>query len=191
MIMAESNLELSALRQAVERRYALRLATSADFAALSEDMQAKLGKNVSPSTLKRLWGYVSMDVKPRRWTLDVMAQYAGFEDYRAFLGDLRRGGESPSDFFNVDHIDSSKLKAGTILTIGWRPDRELLLEYLGNAHYRVMESRNSLLQAGDEFEAVTIMKGFPIYLAGVWRDGVLTDPYVAGRDGGIILLKIQ
>jgi hypothetical protein len=189
--MTETNLEISALKQAVERCYALRLCTSADFVALSEDMQARLGKTVSPSTLKRLWGYVSMEVKPRKWTLDVLAQYAGFADYRAFLGDLKAGKQPSSSYFNVDHIDSSKLKEGARITLGWKPDRELALEYQGNMRYKVLESRNSLLQAGDEFEAVTIMKGFPLYLAGVWRDDAWTDPYVAGRDGGIIFLKKQ
>ena len=189
--MPDSYLELNALKQAVESKYALRLSTSADFVALSEDMQAMLGKTVSPSTLKRLWGYVSMEVKPRKWTLDVLAQYSGFANYRAFLSDFKAGRQPSSSYFNVDHIDSSKLKKGARISLGWKPDRELGLEYLGDMRYRVLESRNSLLREGDEFEAVTIMKGFPLYLAGVWRDGAWTDPYVAGRDGGIIFLKKQ
>ena len=187
--MGESSYEFAALRQAVERCYALRLSTSADFASLSDDILVKLGVTISPSTLKRLWGYVNMNVKPRKWTLDVLSRYAGFEDWRSFLGSVHSSSSPPSSYFNVEMVDSSKLEKGSMVSIGWLPDRELELEFLGGTRFKVIASRNSLLREGDEFDALTIMKGFPLFLGGVWRDGAWTDPYVAGRDGGIMFLK--
>ena len=70
-------LELTFLRQVVERKFGSQPASTAAFVRLSGEM----GDAVSPSTLKRLWGYVGMQVSPRKATLDAMAEYVGFRDF--------------------------------------------------------------------------------------------------------------
>lgn len=184
--MKEEHLELSFLKQAVERKYNARLATSADFSHLSEEMDER----VSPSTLKRLWGYVGMSVAPRTSTLDSLARYAGFRDFRAFREDLKTSGITSSAFFNTSRLDTSTLQEGDVFSIGWRPDRVVTLRYLGDKRFRVIASEKAKLQVGDEFEATTIVKGFPLVLPEILRNGKKTPSYIAGRDGGIVLIKM-
>ncbi|MBQ5944545.1 MAG: hypothetical protein IJL61_07525 [Bacteroidales bacterium] len=183
--MKTEQLELIFLRQAVEQKAAMRLATSADFAHLSEEMDER----VSASTLKRIWGYVGMIVEPRRSTLDALARYAGFRDYRAFHEDLLSSKMASSGYFNADRLDSSSLQEGDIVSIGWRPDRVVTLKYLGDRRFVVVSSSNSKLMEGDEFEARSIVKGFPLVLPEVVRNGEKTSSFIAGRDGGIVFIK--
>lgn len=179
------DLQLTFLRRAVERKFDKRLSTTADFTALSEEMDER----VSPSTIKRLWGYVGMHVTPRMYTLDVLAKYAGFDSYKDFCDSLRSTDLRSSEFFQTDRIDSAQLSAGDKVSIGWQPDRFVTMEYIGDNHFKILEADNSKLQPGDIFEAITIMKGIPLYISGIERDGKRSDPYVAGRDGGIVFVK--
>lgn len=57
-----------------------------DFENLSEKIFQETGQVLSISTLKRIWGKVKYDGRPNIATLDVLAQFAGFENWRAFDG---------------------------------------------------------------------------------------------------------
>lgn len=62
------------LRDDVSRKYGKRLTTATDFINLSQAIQNSKAGYVSPSTLKRFWGYVSDSYSGRRQTtLDVLA----------------------------------------------------------------------------------------------------------------------
>ena len=177
--------ELSFLRYAVERKFAGRLSSTADFVRLSEDMDDRL----SPSTLKRIWGYVGMQVVPRISTLDSLSRYAGFRDWRAFNEHLKETEMVSSGYFHSDRLDTAMLQEGDSFSIGWRPDRIVSLLYLGESRFRVTASVHSKLQVGDEFVATSIVKGFPLILPWILRGEETLDPYIAGRDGGIVFIK--
>ncbi len=55
-----------------------------DFELLSEDIFRRTGKQLSVSTLKRLWNRTSTRNRASVSTLNILAEYAGFEDWRKF-----------------------------------------------------------------------------------------------------------
>lgn len=55
-----------------------------DFIELSEQIFAKTRVNLSPSTLKRVWGRVRYSGKPSTTTLDTLAKFSGYENWRDF-----------------------------------------------------------------------------------------------------------
>jgi hypothetical protein len=57
--------------------------TNEDFDNLSERIFEKTSVRLSVSTLKRLWGKVKYDHSPTTATLNALARYAGFENWRA------------------------------------------------------------------------------------------------------------
>ena len=57
--------ELMYLLRRVEEKYGRSINTSTDFEALSVTIEREIGEFVSSSTLKRLWGYVSLHPAPR------------------------------------------------------------------------------------------------------------------------------
>jgi len=56
-----------------------------DFRILSESIQEDTGTLLSISTLKRLCGKISYTSQPNSTTLDALAKYVGFDDWRAFM----------------------------------------------------------------------------------------------------------
>ncbi len=63
-----------------------------DFERLSEEILQSTGAHLSMATLKRLWGRIKYDSTPTVTTLDVLARYLDFEDWRSFVryGDKKR-----------------------------------------------------------------------------------------------------
>ena len=62
--------EIEELKRLVEEHYGKRLTTTTDFEEFSVILRLRHDISVSPSTLKRLYGYVSDSHKPRMLTLD-------------------------------------------------------------------------------------------------------------------------
>ncbi len=58
--------------------------TSADFEALSELILAETGVSLSSSTLKRLWGRVRYTSAPQVATLNALARFVGYVNFRNF-----------------------------------------------------------------------------------------------------------
>ncbi|MDH4058074.1 MAG: hypothetical protein OEU76_04890 [Cyclobacteriaceae bacterium] len=55
-----------------------------DFESLSKKIHDATGVTLSVATLKRLWGKVRYDSKPTVTTLNALAQFLGFENWRSF-----------------------------------------------------------------------------------------------------------
>lgn len=181
--------EILALMAAVEKQFERRPETSTQFIALMYSIESVTGCHLSASTLKRIWGYVHSSPAPRISTLDILAQYVGLPSFKAFCDDIRAGKEDTSAFFKTAFIAPEELAEGSLVEIGWAPDRLIQIEYLGENLFRVVSSKNSKLQVGDEFEATSLMTGYPLCLSGVLRGGKWTTPFVAGKNGGLTIVR--
>ena len=58
--------------------------TNKDFETLSEQIFSNTGKQLSVSTLKRIWGKVKRTAQPSISSLDILAEFAGFANWRTF-----------------------------------------------------------------------------------------------------------
>ncbi len=70
-----------AIEHAVDRK----IKTPRDFDFLSEAIFKKLHQTVSPSTLKRVWGYLPSYSTTRISTLDILAQFIDYKDWNDFF----------------------------------------------------------------------------------------------------------
>ena len=183
--------ELAYLLDEVEQKYGRRIATTTDFEALSDAIESQIGELLSSSTLKRLWGYVSLSPTPRIATLDILSRYVGHVDFKKFCESLKESKAFVSTFFSAKFQTVSELAPGVVVTIGWAPNRLVKLNYLGEFHFEVIESQNSQLLAGDRFELSEIIVGYPLYISRIFRNGTYTPSYVAGKQGGINLMKVE
>ncbi|MGN1215041.1 MAG: hypothetical protein ACI4TJ_02225, partial [Candidatus Cryptobacteroides sp.] len=155
-----------------------------------EGIEKETGELLSPSTLKRLYGYVSLSTVPRKSTLDILARYLGKKNYCSFCTELHNDPALDSTFFSAKTVNSSSLDKGDLLRIGWAPDRVVTLEYLGNDCFEVASSLNASLRAGDRFEQVSFMLGYPLYLTRIFREGEYTPAYVAGKKDGLNQIEV-
>ena len=181
--------EINYLMSLVERKFRKGIKTSTDFRSLSQEIEEATNERISTSTLKRLWGYVNMAPTPRPATLDILAKYIGHKDYKTFRDDLKSSKAIQSMFFTADFISAGDLKPDSRVEIGWGPDRIVTLRHLGDGVFEVESSLNSKLEAGDRFEAAAFIKGSPLYISRILRNGEYTHPYIAGRQGGLNQLK--
>ena len=78
---------------------------------------------------------------------------------------------------------------GSVVEIGWSPNRYLRLSYKGDAWFEVLEAKQSKLKEGDCFEATSFLMGQPLSLPYILRDGIRTLPFIAGRNGGLTLVN--
>jgi len=183
--------EIEELKSLVEQKFEKILSTTTDFEEFSYYLEKEVGTRVSASTLKRLYGYVSDEHKPRMVTLDALAKYIGHKNYMAFCQWLKTSTKYNSSFFKANQLVSSDLAEGAQIAIGWSPNRVLQLRYLGNSTYEIEASENSKLKQGDRFVTGCFIKEQPLFLPYIERGGERTASFVAGRNGGLTVISIN
>ena len=185
-----TNPEIEELKSLVEQKGKL-LATTTDFEVFTLQLEKATGKSVSASTLKRLYGYVGDSHKPRITTPDVLAEYLGNKNYIEYVKWLKTSVKYNSSYFKSPQLVSNELQEGAKICIGWSPNRLLKLRYLGGSVYEIEDAENSKLIAGDRFTTGCFIKEQPLYLPYIERNGERTSPFVAGRNGGLTIIKVE
>lgn len=183
--------EIEELKLLVENKYSKVPTTSTDFEELSISIKRTINADISASTMKRLWGYVGDSHKARTSTLDVLARYIGHTNFSKFVNWLKSSTRYNSSFFNANQLISSELTEGDTVHIGWSPNRLIKLLYLGASRYKILTAENSKLRKGDIFVTGCFITGQPLYLPFIERNGTRTSPFVAGRNGGLTIIKVN
>lgn len=78
------------LREKVEQKAGRKMMTPKDFDFLSESIFEEIHTRISPSTLKRIWGYLQNDNTPRSTSLNILANYVGYDDWDNFLASAEK-----------------------------------------------------------------------------------------------------
>lgn len=84
---------ITQLRRKVEETFGQEIKTPKDFENLSLAVSDCTKDYISATTFKRMWGYLTEPVTPRKATLDVLAKYVGYKDWAAFT---QEGPDTPS-----------------------------------------------------------------------------------------------
>lgn len=174
------------LRQTVERTAGFKMVTAGNFEELSNLIWEKTRERLSPTTLKRFWGYLkneSVDTRPH--TLDVLAKYVGYRNFDVFCNNRNNYENIQSRIIDSDSIDVKNLIRGESLHITWIPDRSIVIKYLGNSQFEVIESVNSKLSIGDTFTCNLFIQNEPLYLSNLIHEGSTPLTYVAGEKEGV------
>ena len=157
--------------------------------ALAEAIREETGQPIALSTLKRMMGFVSQECTPRLSTMDILAKYIGYPNYKLLAKEINDDTEI-SDFAWVDELESKSLKEGTQLQITYDPGRVLVLTYLGSDTFIVNESYKSKLQQGDKVTISHFTKGFELLVSDVVRNGESLGPYQAAKTGGLTSIEV-
>ena len=165
-----------------------------DFKDLQRSIIVKVqNSSITDKTLKRFFGYDRTDDNSlvRLYTLDVLSQYVGFENWNAFFEHFRlQSGEGSGDFVG-EEISSNDLNIGEMLRIEWNPNRKSLLKYLGYLRFEIIETENSKWQVGDTFSCKHFILGKPLYVDNLTdKNGTLKSKmFVVGGKGGLTVVK--
>ena len=72
------------LKKECEKVLGKAVVSPTNFDELNLNIKKSTGRNVSVSTLKRLWGYVHYPHRPSREILSILSVYAGYRDWHDF-----------------------------------------------------------------------------------------------------------
>ena len=73
--------EITELKSRVETQLKRKVKTPNDFIFLGGVIWERTHETISPTTLKRLWGYIDGADKARNSTLRILSRFLGFDDW--------------------------------------------------------------------------------------------------------------
>ena len=180
--MKKTSPEIHELKKQVEDRLRRKMKTPSDFIFLSGVVWERTHETISPTTLKRLWGYIDGADQTRNSTLDILSRLLGFQDWDDFLNHIDRS--SDSDPVIAPHLGADELNVGDRVSVAWKPDRRCLFRYLGDARFIVEKAENSKLKEGNTFSASLFILHEPLYLNNLVQGNNPPVAFVLGsRDG--------
>lgn len=176
-----------ALKVAVEKAVGRKMCTPRDFEFLAIRIFDSTHSYMSPTTLKRFWGYLnnSKSYKPRKSTLDLLSIYVGYKDYESYCSQSSANDDEGSDYVKAPNLYTTSIRIGDSVKLMWSPNRCVRIKFMGDDMFEVIESVNSKLQVADRFCCSCFIDNEPLYLTRLVRDGVVLGAYVCGQNGGI------
>lgn len=154
-----------------------------DFMFLYEQLKEFTGETISVSTLKRIWGYTHTNNNFSLHSLDLLSRMVGYNNWERFIKD--KADIPTSQFFVNKKLRSYSLEEGEKILLTWQPNRVVLIEYQGCNKFKVLESQNSKLQAGDFFHCDQFMECEPLIMTHLIRKGMIPCDYICGKQGGV------
>lgn len=182
------------LLKEIENSLGKKLTSPADFESLSDSILNRNHAYVSRTTLMRLWGYISENVRPSRTTLDILSRFVGYSGWEEFVA--KHDGspancEPPSSPVLGRRLSvSDDLLVGDVVRLLWQPERVCDVVYLGDLKFRVVASVNTRLREGDTFQANMIVEGEPLYLDNLRQADRPPIAYVCGKISGVMFERV-
>ena len=185
--MQKTSPEISELKKRIENQLKRKVKTPNDFIFLSGAVWERTHQTMSPTTLKRLWGYIDGADETRNSTLEILSQFLGFDNWDDFLKSI--AAESGSDPVVSPHINAEELNVGDCVFVSWKPNRRCTFRYLGDMKFIVEEAENSKLKVGNTFLASLFILGEPLYLSDLVQGNNPPVAFVVGNKDGLCELN--
>ena len=176
---------IKALQKEVEKVCQRPMQSPRDFDWLSSLLEL-MGERLSPTTLKRCWGYLKEEVASRPHTLDVLSHFLGYYNFDHFVSscDIDDGPSSdPVLGKSINPLSDLGMNERVMLT--WQPGRVCVIRHLGNGMFVVEKAERTRLQPGNTFYCGLIIEGEQLYLNNLVQEGQQPRTYCCGMRNGI------
>lgn len=174
--VAIDSIEVQQIKHAVSARFGKEPQVPSDFFELSVAISNTTGQTLNADTLSRIWGYKASYPTVRKTTLDILRAYAN-----ACV---------ESDFVHREVIHADDLAIGTLVELGWLPDRICTIEYVGTYQWKVISVSNSKLHVGDTFACRSIATHEPLLIDHLCTQEGTFDAYQIGGKNGLTMVRI-
>lgn len=173
------------LRKEIERFLSHSFVSPADFVILSDILSKRGLGYISPTTLKRVWGYINDKGKsytPSPFTIRTLCNLIGVKD----IDDLCKNSTSSESMeYTGESIDSFSLPSGVEVTLLWNPNRLCRLRHIAGIRFEVTVNEHSRLRVGDIVECGRFTQFAPIFMR-IFRGEQPPVTYVAGSANGVV-----
>jgi hypothetical protein len=154
------------LKNRIELKFGRSIKYPKDCTALAFEINKSCQEKISHTTLLRFFNLINESCNPRLHTLDVIAQYAGFECWRDVISEDYLFRYKPKN----KRVKISEIKTDSIVNI-YFGDSRLSINYNGENQFEVLESLNSSLLKNDVVKILRLEYGFPFVCEEVHRNG--------------------
>lgn len=187
--------QIARLKNTIEKVVGRKIEHPKDFDFLSKQIEGYVGEHISVSTLKRVWGYVASGSEISGYTLNVLSRMVGYADWEDFCkvqnDEDEEGIGDSSHKIICRKLFTSALNRGDKISIVWKPERKIVIQFEGQDQFIVKESIKSKLKEGDIFHCLQFIDQQPLFLSGLYRKGMPPCDYICGRQGGIVWSIIE
>ncbi len=146
------------LRRLISERWGHSVASPADCELLSTEILHATKEYVSVNTLKRLLGFIAYGNTHRLSTLNIIAQYLGYEKWNDLVASMCNNSDFGKSLSAVSAID---IPEGGEVEITYAPDRQIILCHQQGNLFEVKNSGKGKLQVGDRIEVSQFVLGYP------------------------------
>ena len=173
------------LRKEIERFLSQSFVSPSDFVVLSDTLSKRGLGYVSPTTLKRVWGYINDKgnlYTPSPFTIRVLCNLIGFKD----IDDFCNNSESTESMeYTGQSIESYSLPSDVEVTLLWNPNRLCRLRHIAGSRFEITVNEHSRLRVGDIVECRNFTQFAPVYMR-IYRGNQPPFTYVAGYANGVV-----
>ena len=173
------------LRKEIERFLSQSFVSPSDFVVLSDTLSKRGLGYVSPTTLKRVWGYINDKgnlYTPSPFTIRVLCNLIGFKD----IDDFCNNSESTESMeYTGQSIESYSLPSDVEVTLLWNPNRLCRLRHIAGSRFEITVNEHSRLRVGDIVECRNFTQFAPVYMR-IYRGNQPPFTYVAGSANGVV-----
>ena len=168
----------------------LGMTRSSDFVSLAQAIYDKTKENLGVNTLKRLFGFKTQKVAPRVSTLDIIARFLGFSDYKSLLTEI--GEEADISMFSpIEGIEIETLNVGSKVRIAYEPRREFYLTYMGESRFHVDDVEGSRNILKDDIMVIhQLALGHRLIATHVYRSGQDLGAYESAKSEGLQSIEL-
>lgn len=175
--------------RALSERINQNIHTPAGAEALAIDIESETGIHLGVNTIKRFLGIIESPWPPRKRTLDVIAQYLGYPDYKT----MNNGKVYFSSRYSPRGdilIDMERFYLGMTIEINWTPNSRIVLFHISKGKFEVKQSKNCLLEKGDILHLTQLARGYRFIADKVFRNQNFMGTYIASEDTKITEISI-
>jgi hypothetical protein len=162
-MFTEAQLQFQQLLQQVQTRLGFPVQTARDCEVLAEQIVHSTGLQVSRDTLRRVFGLIAYQSKPSKFTLDALAQYAGYPGgWAEFVASLKPSVPTKEGLYLTLESGQEAYNLTTAISIGLRQMPE---NQRAKVYQQLAESSNLLeyMCGMDNLTDKAFLDALPVY----------------------------
>ena len=174
------------IRQKIEEKFGHQLRYSKQCDALAAHITEVSKLTISPSTLRRLLGFVKNKAQPRDYSLDILAAYVGHKSWAHLLATLDGNREQPEKM--IEKLSATQVKRGQTIQIAYEPGKLVEIEKAG-VGFTVLSTNDKKIQLNDEVNFRIIELHYPLTFSSVMRSGKSIGRVQVATVSGVTAIK--
>lgn len=174
----------------IEQRTGRQFTVLRDFDWLANEIQQTTHTYISPTTLRRFWGYQER-ASLRTASLNIIANFIGYAKWADFAKAIAEGNTPQSGNIERRRLLASDLSKGTHVELRWAPNRLVVVRYEGKQTFSIVSVEGSKLLPGGIFHCMMMLENEPLYLSSLtYPDAPPTD-YICGQSTGVLFRLVE